>query len=59
MLSTYLNALPEHGFTIDRIAEPNPPDEWTASAGELEPVPTFLTVRCVSGPGTPNEPAMG
>lgn len=55
MLSTYLNALVEHGFSIDKIAEPNPPNEWAASSTELEPVPTFLTVRCIARLAAPPE----
>jgi len=43
-LSTYLNAVLEHGFSIERIAEPKPPGEWNASTPELDPVPTILVV---------------
>jgi SAM-dependent methyltransferase len=45
-LSTYLNAVIEHGFSIERVAEPKPPDEWNASTPTLDPVPTILAVQC-------------
>jgi ubiquinone/menaquinone biosynthesis C-methylase UbiE len=53
MLSTYLNGLVRHGLMIETLAEPEPPDEWSASAPGLDAVPTFLVVRAraVLGPG--------
>ena len=45
-LSTYLNALADHGFHIDRTAEPPPPRDWTNAAPDDDPVPVFLVARC-------------
>ncbi len=42
MLSTYLNALGNSGFTIERVAEPTPPAEWMVT----DPVPMFFVARC-------------
>jgi SAM-dependent methyltransferase len=51
MLSTYINALLDLGFTIDRIAEPRPPGAWNDSTPDVDPVPTILVVRAVKTRG--------
>lgn len=45
MLSTYLNALVDRGFTIDRVDEPQPPPGWAERAPGSDPVPYALVVR--------------
>lgn len=45
MLSTYLNALINYGFTIEAVAEPQPPEQWHDSTPGLEAVPTILVIR--------------
>ena len=44
-LSTYMNALTDHGFTIERLAEPEPSREWLDTVGIVDPVPVFLVCR--------------
>jgi ubiquinone/menaquinone biosynthesis C-methylase UbiE len=45
-LSTYLNALVEHGLAVEHVAEPEPVGEWVDSEPGRDPVPVFLVVRC-------------
>jgi SAM-dependent methyltransferase len=45
-LSTYLNALGEHGLTVERAAEPEPEAGWFEAKGGGEPVPIYLAARC-------------
>jgi SAM-dependent methyltransferase len=45
-LSTYLNALLEHGLAVERVAEPEPEAGWFESKGGSEAVPLYLVVRC-------------
>jgi 2-polyprenyl-3-methyl-5-hydroxy-6-metoxy-1,4-benzoquinol methylase len=45
-LSTYVNALVDHGLTVERMAEPSPPPSWLEQDDSQDPVPTFLVVRC-------------
>ncbi len=45
-LSTYLNALADHGLAVERIAEPEPEPGWYESKGGGEAVPLYLVVRC-------------
>jgi 2-polyprenyl-3-methyl-5-hydroxy-6-metoxy-1,4-benzoquinol methylase len=45
-LSTYLNALIEHGLTVERVAEPEPERGWFEAKGGGEPVPLYFVVRC-------------
>jgi len=53
MLSTYINALGRHGLGMDRIAEPEPPEEWAASRGQAGSYPVFLVGSCVRTEGGP------
>jgi SAM-dependent methyltransferase len=46
MLSTYLNALVEHGLEVERVAEPEPEAGWFEAKGGGEAVPLYLVVRC-------------
>lgn len=46
MLSTYLNALTSHGFTLERAAEPDPGPEWQRRLPGAAPVPVYLAARC-------------
>lgn len=59
MLSTYFNALIQHGFRIEAVAEPQPPEEWHASTPELDAVPTILAVRSRKSQAPTREPATG
>jgi ubiquinone/menaquinone biosynthesis C-methylase UbiE len=56
-LATYLNTIRNHGFTFERIAEPQPPSDWMLTVGLGETVPTYLVVACtkdtVTGAATP------
>lgn len=45
-LSTYLNALLEHGLAVERVVEPEPEASWFEAKGGGEPVPLYLVVRC-------------
>jgi 2-polyprenyl-3-methyl-5-hydroxy-6-metoxy-1,4-benzoquinol methylase len=46
-LSTYLNALLEHGLAVERVAEPEPEPGWFESkGGGNEAVPLYLVVAC-------------
>lgn len=45
-LSTYLNALVEHGLAVERVAEPQPVGEWLAAKPSEDLVPVFLVLRC-------------
>jgi len=45
MLSTYLNALLRHRLTVEEVAEPGMPAEWTHEHPDAGPVPVFLVVR--------------
>jgi ubiquinone/menaquinone biosynthesis C-methylase UbiE len=44
MLSTYLNALLDHGLRIERVAEPEPGEAWQKRNPGAPPVPVFLVV---------------
>jgi hypothetical protein len=46
MLSTYLNALRDHGLVVDQIAEPGPPASWTRNRPLVARFPVFLVVGC-------------
>lgn len=46
MVSTYINALVRHDLPIESAAEPQPPSRWLAENPDLDPVPTFLVLRC-------------
>ena len=50
MLSTYLNALVEHGLALERVAEPIPVGEWLEAKPSADLVPVFLVVRCRRAP---------
>jgi len=50
MISTYLNALVSHDLPIESVVEPPPPSAWLAENPEMDPVPTFLVLRCVAAP---------
>jgi SAM-dependent methyltransferase len=43
-LSTYVNQLVEHGFALDRVAEPQPVGEWLRKNASEDLVPVFLVV---------------
>jgi SAM-dependent methyltransferase len=45
MLSTYVNTLRRYGLTIDHLAEPGPPDAWTAQRADTAGLPVFLVAR--------------
>jgi SAM-dependent methyltransferase len=46
MLSTYLNALVEHGLSIERAVEPRPAGEWLHAKPSEDLVPVFLVLFC-------------
>jgi len=46
MLSTYLNALRDHGLVLDQIVEPEPPASWARNRPEVARLPVFLVVGC-------------
>jgi len=46
MLSSYLNALTEHGFTLEHAAEPDPGPEWLQRLPGAAPGPVYLAARC-------------
>ena len=50
LLSTYLNALVEHGLALERVAEPIPVGEWLDAKPSADLVPVFLVVRCRRAP---------
>ena len=45
MLSTYVNALVQHGFALDELREPRPPEEWTRTNPEAATHPVFVVAR--------------
>jgi ubiquinone/menaquinone biosynthesis C-methylase UbiE len=45
-LSTYLNALVDHGLAVERLAEPGLPAGWAEARPGADPVPVFLAARC-------------
>ena len=45
MLSTYLNSLARHGFALDELREPLPPQEWTRDKPKAAARPVFLVGR--------------
>jgi len=48
MISTYLNALVEHGLVLDRAAEPPPgPDMEQRRPSGAAPVPFYFAARCL------------
>ena len=47
MISTYLNTLARHDLLIDTVAEPRTPADWLAGNPGMDPVPTFLLIRCI------------
>lgn len=49
MLSTYLNALREHGLWLDRVAEPAPEPDWDPSH-DADRKPLYLVVRAMKLP---------
>lgn len=46
-LSTYFNALRQHGFTVDALAEPPPAIAPDAPRAAMTSYPVFLVARCV------------
>ncbi len=46
MLSTYLNTLASNGLVIEKVAEPEPMQDWIEAAPDKDPVPVYLVVRC-------------
>jgi ubiquinone/menaquinone biosynthesis C-methylase UbiE len=48
-ISSYINALVRHELPIESVAEPPPPSNWLIENPGLDPVPTFLVLRCVAG----------
>lgn len=46
-VSTYFNALGRHGFTLDVMAEPQPPAEWVRQQRPAARFPVFLVARFV------------
>jgi ubiquinone/menaquinone biosynthesis C-methylase UbiE len=44
-VSTYVNALADHGFTIERMFEPSANDELAAAVPGYRRIPPFLAVR--------------
>jgi hypothetical protein len=46
MLSTYFNALPAHGFVIERVVEPEPGRDWLDRNPGKAPVPVYLIACC-------------
>jgi SAM-dependent methyltransferase len=52
MISTYLNALVRQDLLIELVVEPSPPSGWLAEHPDLDPVPTFLVLRCKRAIGT-------
>ncbi|MED7926232.1 class I SAM-dependent methyltransferase [Nonomuraea sp. LP-02] len=46
-LSTYLNTFRRHGLRLDVLAEPEPPEDWTAERRDAARHPVFLVARCV------------
>ena len=46
-LSTYVNMMRSHGLVIDKIAEPQPPSEWSAQRPDAARLPVFLVARAV------------
>jgi 2-polyprenyl-3-methyl-5-hydroxy-6-metoxy-1,4-benzoquinol methylase len=51
MLSTYLNALIEHGLVLEWLLEPPPAADWAGSPARSEAArhPVYLVVRCRAG----------
>jgi SAM-dependent methyltransferase len=48
MLSTYNAALRRHGFWLDRLVEPLPPEDWDP-AHDADRKPVFLVARVING----------
>ncbi|MBB5838724.1 class I SAM-dependent methyltransferase [Kribbella italica] len=46
-LSTYLNSLRQHGFTLDAFAEPQPAVDADSPRAAMTSYPVFLVARCV------------
>jgi SAM-dependent methyltransferase len=46
MLSTYLNALVDHGLRIEHLAEPRRVGDWPSEPELIDLGPAFLVVRC-------------
>jgi SAM-dependent methyltransferase len=46
-LSTYLNALRQHGLWLDAVLEPAPPPEWARARLDAARMPVFLAARCL------------
>jgi SAM-dependent methyltransferase len=46
-LSTYLNALRQHGLWLDALLEPAPPPEWARARPDAARMPVFLVARCL------------
>lgn len=46
MLSTYLNSLAYNRLLIEKVAEPEPPPDWTGAVPHADPVPIYLVMRC-------------
>lgn len=46
MMSTYLNALAQHGLLVEEVAEPPPDPEWMAEPPVVGAVPIYLVIRC-------------
>jgi SAM-dependent methyltransferase len=46
-LSTYLNSLRQHGFTLDVVAEPEPAIDADSPRAAMTSYPVFLVARCV------------
>jgi SAM-dependent methyltransferase len=47
MLSSYFNALRQHGLQLDEVAEPAPADQWAADRPECRSQPVYLVARCI------------
>jgi SAM-dependent methyltransferase len=45
-LSTYVNGVVEHGLALERVAEPEPDEDWLRSKPRHDPVPLYLVARC-------------
>jgi ubiquinone/menaquinone biosynthesis C-methylase UbiE len=46
MLSTYINALRQHGLWLDQVSEPAPTPQWSQKRGYADRNPVFLAARC-------------
>jgi ubiquinone/menaquinone biosynthesis C-methylase UbiE len=45
-MSTYVNALIGHGLAVERMLEPEPPQDWLDAVDLPEALPVYLVVRC-------------